>query len=95
MEQTRAQVTDIARNTAELITLGEPIDDEADGYDLRLITYREIMQTKSRTASNYWLLALRPENFILMHEADADAGDQRDDDADDVLPHDWFLLRVA
>jgi anaerobic selenocysteine-containing dehydrogenase len=51
--------------------LGEPIDDEAQGYDLRLITYREIMQTKSRTASNYWLLALRPENFVLINEADA------------------------
>jgi len=56
---------------APLSVLGEPIDDEADGFDLRLITYREIMQTKSRTASNYWLLALRPENFILMNEADA------------------------
>ena len=53
--------------------LGEPIDDEVDGYDLRLITYREIMQTKSRTSSNYWLLALRPENFILMNEVDAQA----------------------
>jgi anaerobic selenocysteine-containing dehydrogenase len=53
--------------------LGEPIDDEAEGYDLRLITYREIMQTKSRTASNYWLLALRPENFVLINEADAAA----------------------
>lgn len=56
---------------AGLSVLGEPIDDEAKGFDLRLITYREIMQTKSRTASNYWLLALRPENFVLINEADA------------------------
>jgi tetrathionate reductase subunit A len=60
--------------------LGEPIDDEAEGYDLRLITYREIMQTKSRTASNYWLLALRPENFLLINKADADARGFADDD---------------
>jgi anaerobic selenocysteine-containing dehydrogenase len=50
---------------------GEQLNDEADGYDLRLITYREISQTKSRTASNYWLGALLPENFVLMHKDDA------------------------
>src|SRR3990170_973329 len=43
------------------------------GYDLRLITYREISHTKSRTISNYWLLSLLPENFILMNKRDADA----------------------
>ena len=56
---------------APLSVLGEPLDDEANGYDLRMITYREIMQTKSRTSSNYWLLALRPENFILVNTVDA------------------------
>ena len=65
---------------APLSVLGEPINDEADGFDLRLITYREIMQTKSRTASNYWLLALRPENFILMNETDATAKGFKMDD---------------
>jgi len=58
---------------APVSVLGQPLDDEAKGYDLRLITYREIMQTKSRTSSNYWLLALRPENFVLMNSADARA----------------------
>jgi anaerobic selenocysteine-containing dehydrogenase len=58
---------------APLSMLGEPLDDEAAGYDLRMITYREIMQTKSRTASNYWLRALRPENFILINTQDAKA----------------------
>jgi anaerobic selenocysteine-containing dehydrogenase len=58
---------------APLSVLGEPLDDEANGFDLRMITYREIMQTKSRTSSNYWLLALRPENFILVNAADAAA----------------------
>jgi len=51
--------------------LGEVLDDAKEGYDLRMITYREIMQTKSRTSSNRWLLALRPENFILMNVQDA------------------------
>lgn len=52
--------------------LGRPINDERGGYDLRLITYREIMHTKSRTAANYWLLALLPENSVLMNKRDAD-----------------------
>jgi anaerobic selenocysteine-containing dehydrogenase len=47
------------------------LDDEKDGFDLRMITYREITQTKSRTSSNYWLLAVLPENFVLMNAADA------------------------
>lgn len=65
---------------APVSVLGEPLDDEAKGYDLRLITYREIMQTKSRTSSNYWLLALRPENFVLMNAADARTRGLADDD---------------
>ncbi|HEY4635545.1 MAG TPA: molybdopterin dinucleotide binding domain-containing protein, partial [Rhodospirillales bacterium] len=51
--------------------LGRPIEDERAGYDLRLITYREVSHTKSRTAANYWLLALLPENSILMNARDA------------------------
>jgi anaerobic selenocysteine-containing dehydrogenase len=65
---------------APVSVLGEPLDDEAQGFDLRMITYREIMQTKSRTSSNYWLLALRPENFILMNVADAKQRRLKDDD---------------
>ena len=65
---------------APLSVLGEPLPDEAQGFDLRMITYREIMQTKSRTSSNYWLLALRPENFILINAADAKARGLKDDD---------------
>ena len=59
--------------------LGRPIAD--DGYDLRLITYREIAQTKSRTSGNYWLLSLLPENFVLMNQADADRLGLRTDDS--------------
>jgi anaerobic selenocysteine-containing dehydrogenase len=50
---------------------GNVLEDEKDGYDLKMITYREIMQTKSRTQGNYWLKALLPENFVLMNSADA------------------------
>lgn len=51
--------------------LGRPLPDERDGYDLRMITFREIFHTKSRTAANYWLLSLLPENSVLMNTQDA------------------------
>ena len=54
---------------APLDALGRPIEDR--GYDLNLITFREITQTKSRTAADYWLLQLLPENSILINEIDA------------------------
>ncbi len=63
----------IARYFAIQAVNGTPIEDEQDGFDLHLMTYREIMQTKSRTISNYYLNALRPENFILIHPSDAKA----------------------
>ncbi len=59
---------------------GQPLQDEQEGFDLRLITYREISQTKSRTASNYWLLALLPENFVLINKQDAEARGLEDGD---------------
>ncbi len=51
--------------------LGNPLEDEKAGYDLTLITYREIFHTKSRTISNYWLLGVAPENYVLMNAQDA------------------------
>ena len=60
--------------------LGRPIEDERAGYDLRLITYREVSHTKSRTAANYWLLALLPENSVLMNRRDAERRGLRDGD---------------
>jgi anaerobic selenocysteine-containing dehydrogenase len=50
-------------------SLGRPIADQ--GYDLRLITFREISHTKSRTAADYWLLRLLPENSVILNEVDA------------------------
>lgn len=52
---------------------GQVIDDTPAGYDLKLITYREIASTKSRTPGNYWLRSLLPENFVLMNRSDAAA----------------------
>jgi len=50
---------------------GNEVDDEKDGFDLHMITYRDITQTKSRTIVDYWLSAIRPENFILINSVDA------------------------
>jgi anaerobic selenocysteine-containing dehydrogenase len=51
--------------------LGNLIDDEKEGYEFNLITYRTIQHTKSRTASNYWLLSIQPENHVLINKKDA------------------------
>ncbi|MBA4379573.1 MAG: molybdopterin oxidoreductase [Anaerolinea sp.] len=59
---------------------GNVIEDEKDGYDLKMITYREIAMTKSRTSGNYWLKALLPENFILMNASDAQTRGLHDGD---------------
>jgi tetrathionate reductase subunit A len=45
--------------------------DEAEGYDLSLITYRTITQTKSRTSGNYWLRAIEPTNSVILNSQDA------------------------
>jgi anaerobic selenocysteine-containing dehydrogenase len=50
---------------------GKLIDDKKLGYDLTLITYKAITQTKSRTCSNYWLSAISPENFVEISSVDA------------------------
>ena len=60
--------------------MGNLLADEQDGYDLSLITYREIVQTKSRTSGNYWLQAILPENSVLMNRLDALQRGLRDGD---------------
>ena len=65
---------------APLDALGRPLADEAAGYDLRMITFREIMQTKSRTSGNYWLQALMPENSVVISRGDAQRRGLRNDD---------------
>jgi anaerobic selenocysteine-containing dehydrogenase len=58
--------------------LGRPITD--DGFDLQLISFREIAHTKSRTAANYLLLQLLPRNSIIINEEDADRLGLKEDD---------------
>lgn len=50
---------------------GNQLDDEKEGYDLKLITYREISRTPP-TPGNYWLSPLLPGNSILLNKQDAD-----------------------
>jgi anaerobic selenocysteine-containing dehydrogenase len=59
---------------------GTVLDDSGDGYDLKMITYRDITSTKSRTPGNYWLRSVLPENFILMNASDAAERGLVDDD---------------
>ncbi len=51
--------------------LGEVIKDEEEGYEFNLITFREVYHTKTRTVADYWLLAIQPENFVLINRRDA------------------------
>ncbi|MES0337231.1 MAG: molybdopterin-dependent oxidoreductase [Candidatus Magnetobacterium sp. LHC-1] len=61
----------IARYIPQRNYIGESLEGYEKGYDLHLITHRVVMHTKSRTASSYWLLALMPENAIVINTSDA------------------------
>jgi tetrathionate reductase subunit A len=54
---------------AALAADGSAIDDA--GYDFTLLTYKEIVMAKARGIADYWLLALMPENPVLMNTVDA------------------------
>ncbi|RMG95982.1 MAG: twin-arginine translocation signal domain-containing protein [Chloroflexi bacterium] len=55
----------------------EPVLDAAgnevkdDGYDLKLITYKEVVGGQSRTHGAYWLDAVLPENTVWVNSRDA------------------------
>jgi anaerobic selenocysteine-containing dehydrogenase len=49
--------------------LGQDIKDE--GYDLQLITFKTITMTKARTVTNYWLLSILREGYVLVNTVDA------------------------
>ena len=67
-------IYDVVRDAA-----GNPIEDE--GYPLKLITYKEITGGQSRTVGDYWLqYSVMPENFVYMHQDDADARGLKDGD---------------
>jgi anaerobic selenocysteine-containing dehydrogenase len=42
-----------------------------EGYPFHLITHRDILMCKSRTVPNYWLLAIYPENGVIINQLDA------------------------
>jgi len=50
---------------------GNRIKDREAGFDMTLITYKFITQTKSRTGGNYWLNAVYPENYVEISSHDA------------------------
>jgi tetrathionate reductase subunit A len=52
-------------------TLDRPPVELSKGYDLQLITQRDILMTKSRTITNQYLTALLPENGIIINTVDA------------------------
>jgi len=51
--------------------LGNPLKDKNEGYDLTLLTYKTVTQTKSRTIGNYWLDAVAPQNHVEIAATDA------------------------
>ena len=71
----------IPRHYPVLDSLGRPLDEDEKEFPLQLSTYRQSVQTKTRTNSAYWLLAVVPENRILINRITADAlGYQSDDE---------------
>jgi tetrathionate reductase subunit A len=63
-----------------LDALGQPVNDSEKGYNLQLSTYRQSTQTKSRTNVSTWLLAISPENSILINRITAEELGLRNDD---------------
>ncbi|MDP2847518.1 MAG: molybdopterin-dependent oxidoreductase [Humidesulfovibrio sp.] len=51
--------------------MGKMLEDEKQGFDLTLLTYKAVTQTKSRTSGNYWTLGPLPENAIEINTVDA------------------------
>lgn len=65
---------------------GENINN--DGYPFKLITNRTILMTKSRTITNYYLLQILQENFILINPEDAKKINLKDGDKVKVVSSD-------
>jgi len=52
-------------------TLDKEPTEQSKGYDLHLITQRDVRMTKSRTITNQYLTDSLPENCIVIHTSDA------------------------
>lgn len=61
----------IARYVPVVDTLGNEPKGFRDGYDLHLITQRDVRMTKSRTITNQYLTDSLPENSIIINTVDA------------------------
>ncbi|MBI2419045.1 MAG: molybdopterin-dependent oxidoreductase [Ignavibacteriales bacterium] len=61
-------------------SLGKEMMDEKEGFDLHLITFRDIHFTKSRSIADQWLTAIKPENNIVVNSVDAKRLNIKDDD---------------
>jgi anaerobic selenocysteine-containing dehydrogenase len=61
----------MARYVPVADTLGNEPTALAEGFDLHLITQRDVRMTKSRTIANEYLTDLMPENEIFVNSADA------------------------
>ncbi|HEU0265781.1 MAG TPA: molybdopterin dinucleotide binding domain-containing protein, partial [Geobacterales bacterium] len=59
------------RYTPIVNTLGKEPTEFTLGYDLQMITQRDIRMTKSRTITHPYLTSLLPENGIIIHTSDA------------------------
>jgi anaerobic selenocysteine-containing dehydrogenase len=61
----------MARYTPIVDTLGKEPTNLREGYDLQMVTQRDIRMTKSRTITSPYLTNLLPENDIVIHTSDA------------------------
>ncbi len=52
-------------------TLDRPPTEQSKGYNLQMITQRDVRMTKSRTISHSYLTDSMPENGIIIHTSDA------------------------
>lgn len=52
-------------------TLDHPPTEQSKGYDLQMITQRDVRMTKSRTITHSYLTDSMPENAIIIHTSDA------------------------
>ncbi len=68
----------IASHAMPVDSMGRPLQDKEQGYTLRLNTYRQSTQTKSRTNVAYWLLSIHPTNYILINRITANELGYRD-----------------
>jgi len=61
----------MAKYTPIMDTLDQLPTEQSKGYDLQMITQRDVRMTKTRTISHQYLTDSMPENGIVIHASDA------------------------